>query len=68
MKISELIDKLIEFKNNNGDVLIGFDNGYGISWLESIQENTCYEIQNTDEEIELDENGIKFVELIFDYE
>lgn len=59
IKISELIDKLTEFKNNIGDVSIGIDNGYGISWLEDIRENTAYEIPSDNED------GIKFIELKF---
>ena len=59
IKISELIDKLTEFKNNIGDVSIGIDNGYGISWLEDIRENTAYEILSDNED------AIKFIELKF---
>ena len=62
IKISELIKRLEEFKNTLGDVPIGIDNGYGISFVTNLRENICYEF-DFDNDNEDDE--IPFVELMF---
>lgn len=75
IKISELISKLTEVQNRIGDVPLGLDNGCGISWLEDIRENTCYDTSLGDlHQYDLNmspnssEDGITFVELRFDTE